>query len=45
MGEESRRKSSFPGTLYTAVAGYFGGFIAQFLGYYFPGMFYDCLSY
>jgi len=44
MGEESRRKSSFPGTLYTALAGYFGGFITQFLGYYFPGMFYDCLS-
>jgi len=44
MGEESRRKSNFPGTLYTAVAGYSGGFIAQFLGYYFPGTFYNCLS-
>jgi len=44
VGEESRRKSSFPGALYTAVAGYFGGFIAQFLGYHFPGKFYGCLS-
>lgn len=42
VGEESRRKSSFPGTLYTAVAGYSGGFIAQFPGYYFPGTLYNC---